>query len=192
MKKIELLPILEATQTIQDSIRKIRNMENIRKFMYTDHIISEEEHNQWLENMENNNHQLVYVILYDKKPIGAVNIYNINRVHKTTDWGFYITEELRGKGIGTIVEYMILEKIFNELNIEKLNCEVLETNPIAIKLHKKFGFIEEGIRKKNVIKQNLRIDVHLFGLLKDEWTQHKQKIQKTIDRISKREHDEDI
>jgi RimJ/RimL family protein N-acetyltransferase len=78
---------------------------------------------------------------------------------------------------------MLNEKAFEEMGITKLNCEVLETNPSVIKLHKKFGFVEEGIRRKNIIKNNARVDVHLLGLLKDEWSKVKPRMQKVVERI---------
>jgi len=52
-------------------------------------------------------------------------------------------------------------------------------------LHKKFGFVEEGIRRKNVIKNNERIDVYLLGILKEEWKQIKNNYIKIIDRLER-------
>ena len=50
-----------------------------------------------------------------------------------------------------------------------MNCEVLETNPNVIKLHKKFLFQEEGFRRSNINRNDVRIGVHFLGLTKDEW-----------------------
>ena len=110
----------------------------------------------------------------------------INQIHKHADWAFYLNPDfLTAKGLGTLMEFHFLNYVFSNFEIEKLNCEVLEINPSVIKLHKKFGFTEEGIRRNNIIKDNSRIDVHLLGILKEEWNQIKTKFTKIIERLEK-------
>ena len=58
---------------------------------------------------------------------------------------------------------------FDDLLLEKLNCEVLETNHAVVKLHKRFGFIEEGFKNSNVEKNGTRIGVYFLGITKSEW-----------------------
>ena len=84
------------------------------------------------------------------------------------DWGYFIDEKKKG-GLGAVLEYNFLNFVFTKLNLEKLNCEVLETNPTVIKLHKKFLFQEEGFRRSNINQNDVRIGVHFLGLTKDEW-----------------------
>ena len=50
-----------------------------------------------------------------------------------------------------------------------MNCEVIETNGAVVKLHKKFGFMEEGFRRENIIKNIQRIGVFFLGLTKSDW-----------------------
>jgi len=165
-----ILDVSTSTE-IQNTIRNIRNQKSIRKQMYTDHIISEEEHNKWLMHLAKTKEEnAIFVIFYDGKTVGMVSLNNINRHQRTADWAFYISKKFSGKGIGSRVESQIIEFAFNEVGIEKLNCTVLETNPIVIRLHKKFGFKEEGILRKNVKKGKNRVDVYLLGMLKEEWS----------------------
>jgi RimJ/RimL family protein N-acetyltransferase len=74
---------------------------------------------------------------------------------------------------------------FNEVGLEKLNCEVLDTNPAVVRLHKKFGFCEEGVRRANVIKAGRRVDVRLLGLLREEWSATKPTMQRVVARIGR-------
>ena len=183
--ELKFIPILETNKKIQDRVREIRNMTNVRQHMFTDHIISKEEHQKWLETLKNNEKDLVMVVMLKDEPIGVTSLSNINKIHLTADWGtFYIKEDMQYKGIGPIIEYKLIEMAFNEVGLEKLNCEVLEANIAVIRLHKRFGFVEEGIRRKNIIKNGCRINVHLLGLLKDEWLKIRPEIQRLIDRIS--------
>lgn len=171
---------------LQLAVRGWRNHIDIRKNMYTDNIISAEQHQAWLNSLTTNPSTKVYIAYKNSDAIGIVSISNINAIHKNADWAFYLNPEfLSTKGLGTLMEYHFLNHVFNDFDIEKLNCEVLEINPSVIKLHKKFGFTEEGVRRKNVIKNNERIDVHLLGIVKEEWDKMKNKFTKIIERLEK-------
>ena len=89
------------------------------------------------------------------------------------------------KGYGSEMNYHFLNFIFDNFEIAKLTSKVLGTNLPAIKLHKKFGFIEEGLRRQNIVRGEERINVHLLGLLKSEWQQVKTKVVKTIQRLER-------
>ncbi len=57
-----------------------------------------------------------------------------------------------------------------------MNCEFIETNEPVIKLHKKFGFKDEGFRRENIEKNGKRIGVHYLGLTRSDWLLNKQMI----------------
>ncbi|MNJ45422.1 Spermidine N(1)-acetyltransferase [compost metagenome] len=182
---MNFLPILDATESIKAKIRTLRNQEEVRKYMYTSHEISEVEHNSWLESLQGNPRQNVFVVMLDDEPSGVVSLNAINFNHKTADWAFYIDGALQGKGVGSRIEFWMLDYAFGEAGLEKLNCEVLETNPSVIKMHKKFGFSVEGVRRKNISKDGQRIDVFLLGITSSEWQAHRSKMLKTIERLSR-------
>lgn len=171
---------------LQLAVREWRNHIDIRKNMYTDNIISAEEHQAWINSLSSNKSIKVYIAYKNNDAIGIASVSNINQLHKNADWAFYLNPEfLSTKGLGTLMEYHFLNHVFDNFDIEKLNCEVLEINPSVIKLHKKFGFTEEGIRRKNVLKNNERIDVYFLGILKEEWNQIKNSFTKIINRLER-------
>jgi len=45
--------------------------------------------------------------------------------------------------------------------------------------------MEEGIFRKNILKNDKRIDVYRLGILKKEWYQIKDKFIKIIERVEK-------
>lgn len=156
-------------------VRDIRNQDEVRKFMYTEHLISKEEHLRYLEKLKNDNHQIVFVVISNETPIGVVSVNGIDNLHKKTDWAFYLDKDTRG-GLGACLEYCFIDFIFNKLGMEKLNCEVIEVNEAVVKMHKKFGFIEEGFRRENIIKNNTRMGVYFLGLTKTDWEKSRQDI----------------
>jgi len=181
---ISLIDINSVSHSIKEAVRIWRNSEHVKKNMYTDHNITADEHNNWLNSLTKNDKTKVFVILCDDTPSGIVSLSNIDYHNKTASWAFYLSsEDFMGKGVGVVVEYKLIEYVFNDLKLEKLNCEVLATNIGVISLHKKFAFVEEGLIRKNIIKEGARVDVVLLGLLKDEWKLSKHNVQKIISRF---------
>jgi RimJ/RimL family protein N-acetyltransferase len=69
--------------------------------------------------------------------------------------------------------------------LEKLNCEVLQSNPAVISLHQKFGFSVEGVRRQNVIKDNVRVDVVMLGITRQEWAARRPKMEDVMARLNR-------
>jgi UDP-4-amino-4,6-dideoxy-N-acetyl-beta-L-altrosamine N-acetyltransferase len=182
---MQFVPLIDASHAVQAHVRTLRNQEDVRKYMYTSHEITVSEHESWLTSLKGNNRQAVFVALSNGQAIGIVSLNAINAVQKTADWAFYLDTETQGKGLGSIVEFWMLDYAFNEAGIEKLNCEVLETNPVVIKMHQKFGFEIEGVRRKNILKDGNRIDVILLGITKEEWKNKRPTLEPLILRLNK-------
>jgi UDP-4-amino-4,6-dideoxy-N-acetyl-beta-L-altrosamine N-acetyltransferase len=159
----------ECTHKQKLDLLNIRNGENVRKAMYTDHIISEAEHLGYLESLRSDKSQSVFLVLKnDTTVVGMVSVSRIDTLHKKCDWAFYLAESERG-GTGSALEFFMLDYVMNTLAMKKLNCEVIETNPAVVAMHKKFGFVEEGLRRENIEKDNERIGVHFLGITQAEW-----------------------
>lgn len=154
---------------IQLGVRNWRNHDDVRKNMLSDSLITEEQHLSWLQNLKTDKKNNFYVIFYDEKPVGIFSFNNISNEHLVADWGYYLRQDKKMPAISLLIEEKILDFYFYIFGFQKLNCEVLETNQKIIKLHKYFGFQEEGRKRKNIVRDNKRIDVILLGLIKEEW-----------------------
>ena len=95
----------------------------------------------------------MFVVLADNVVSGVVFVNAIDRLHRKADWAFYLDKNVRG-GL-----------------FEKLNCKVIATHETVVKLHKKFGFEEEGFRRENIVKDENRIGVFFLGLTRSGWRQ---------------------
>jgi len=169
VESVEFALLLDQPPEIIECIRELRNLDTVRKHMYNDHLISQKEHSAWIESLRQNKRERVMVVLYRGRAEGIVALRAIRERDKTADWAFYLSDGVQGRGVGGVVEFKLLDLAFRELGLEKLNCEVLESNPKVIEMHQKFGFKLEGVRRANVIKENKRMDVALLGILRDEW-----------------------
>ena len=84
---------------------------------------------------------------------------------------------LRGKGIGSFAEFSVLRIVFDELQLQKLCGEVLASNLAVLNMHKKFGFVQEGLFRKHVLKGGDFADVVCISILREEWDAKKAEIE---------------
>jgi RimJ/RimL family protein N-acetyltransferase len=82
--------------------------------------------------------------------------------------GMGLLENYRSQGLGKTLLKNIIEKAFRR-NFERIELEVFSTNIPAINLYKRFGFKQEGIKRKARKSDNQYEDIVFFGLLKNEW-----------------------
>lgn len=151
------------------TVLRWRNSKRIRSFMYTDHPISLEEHENWYNNMKQDDSTIVLLLFQKDRPLGLVNFSKISKEDSRCYWGFYIGEETAPKGSGTIMGILALDKIFNEVGVRKVCAEVIETNIGSFHYHKKLGFETEGRFVKHVWKDNGYLDVIPMALFANKW-----------------------
>lgn len=173
---IRLVLLTSLDTETQLKVREIRNEENVRKWMYTDHVISIDEHLEWIKRLKQDDRQIVFAVLGEEGiPLGVVSVNAIDRLHQKADWAYYLTETARG-GLGSSLEYCFINFIFDTLGMKKLNCEVIEGNDAVVNLHKKFKFQEEGFRRSNLFKNGVRLGVHFLGLTHADWLAGKAEV----------------
>ena len=68
-----------------------------------------------------------------------------------------------------MVEYAVLQHVFEHRALNKLWCEVLADNEAVWKLHLSFGFVREATFRQHVLKGDAYRDVVGLGLLAADW-----------------------
>jgi len=183
---MHFINILDTDPSMQARVRELRNHADVRRFMYSSHEISEQEHQNWLASLVGNQRQSVFVVCLDDRVAGIVSLNAINTTHQTADWAFYLDPALQGQGLGSLVEFWLLDHAFETAGLHKLNCEVLESNAAVVKMHRKFGFSIEGVRRRNILKDGERIDVVLLGITREEWAEQRPRMLAVVERLGRR------
>ena len=102
--------------------------------------------------------------------VGVVYLLNIDDINRCADLHIMIgNEDNRGKGVGFFAVSSIINHAFYNLNLKRLQLEVLEYNEHAQALYKKAGFVLEGRKRKAVFKDGQYVDELIMGLLRDEY-----------------------
>lgn len=108
------------------------------------------------------------VTTLDGKYIGGCGYMNANWRNRTAWIGIAIADpEYWGKGYGTEAAQLLLDFIFNELNLRKVLLNVFSFNERAIKCYQKLGFKEEGRLKEQVYKDGKYTDDIIMAKFKE-------------------------
>jgi UDP-4-amino-4,6-dideoxy-N-acetyl-beta-L-altrosamine N-acetyltransferase len=157
-----------------------RNSERVRANMYTDHIISLEEHQTWFKKIKDAPTVDYLICEFQNHPIGLVNFTNIDKNNNKCYWGFYLGETATPLGSGGALSFISMEYIFEIVDIRKVCSEVLSFNNKSLKLHKRLSFQEEGCFKKHIYKNLEYQDVICLALFQEDWLQNKNDIAKIV------------
>ena len=78
-------------------------------------------------------------------------------------------EEHRMKGHDTEALKVILNILFNELNMNRCQTIIFDFEKIAFETFRNLGFTKEAALRHHVYHENSYHDAHVLGLLKDEY-----------------------
>lgn len=144
-----------------------RNHADIRRYMYTQHKITLEEHTNWYKRANNNPDHYLLIFEINDKPTGFININKLTHTN-IADWGFYIAPDSE-KGTGRKLGVTVLNYAFENLKLHKVCGQALAYNIPSVKFHNSLGFIQEGLLRDQHFDGQAYNDVVHFGLLANEW-----------------------
>ncbi len=86
-----------------------------------------------------------FIIQSQAKPIGLVELMEINHIHRNAEFQIIIDPAYQGKGYASKATKLAMEYAFNILNLYKLYLLVDQENEKAIHIYSKLGFVKEGL-----------------------------------------------
>jgi UDP-4-amino-4,6-dideoxy-N-acetyl-beta-L-altrosamine N-acetyltransferase len=164
-----------------EMVRNWRNSPDVAKYMYTENQITVEQQQAWFDSVKDNSSCKYWIISYNGNDIGVASLTGISQSLSSCYWAFYLGDAgIQGAGIGSKVEYNVLEYVFNELKLNKLRCEVITFNDKVITMHEKFGFRREAYYRQHVKKDGKWQDAVGLAMLRDEWKNYKDVMKSKI------------
>ncbi|MCW3161786.1 GNAT family N-acetyltransferase [Chryseobacterium oryctis] len=110
--------------------------------------------------------QLTFAIEFNSHFVGVISFVKQPDVYrKSIEIGFWIGEKYWGKRIVSSAIKKMIDYAIKNLDVNRIFARVFEYNIGSMKALKNNGFIEEGISKKAVYKNNQFYDLHNFYLL---------------------------
>ena len=114
---------------------------------------------------------VTFAIIYRGRLAGVIGLVIQQDVYrKSAELGYWIGEPFWNKGVATLAVDKIIHYAFDELDLVRIFSGVFENNPASGRVLEKNGFRFEGNSKKAVIKNNLLMDEHRFGLINPKYS----------------------
>lgn len=149
-----------------------RNNPNHRKYYREYRDTNLEDQTEWYKNVLMHDptwHHFIVRPINDNTPIGVAFLNHIHPVYRTGEFGITLGHpEYRGKGYGKDMLKTLLKYGFEELNLNRIWCEVYSNNE-SVHMYRKIGFKDEGILRQHVFKNGKYLDSYILGMLKTEY-----------------------
>lgn len=144
-----------------------RNHPEVRRYMFTQHEISLQEHESWFYKACQDPKRSLLIIEEGMQPLGYVQLNKVMR-QGVADWGFYLRPDAP-KGSGIKLGVVALNYAFEFLNLHKVCGQAVESNQRSINFHQRLGFTHEGILREHQPIDGVYHSLFCFGLLAREW-----------------------
>ncbi|MBK6774301.1 MAG: GNAT family N-acetyltransferase [Flavobacteriales bacterium] len=101
--------------------------------------------------------------------VGLVGAHPMSDVERdSAEIGYWIGASFHGQALATKALRAIIPYAFGTLNRRRLQARVYEGNEASMRVLEKCGFRREGLLRKAVVKNGRVLDLHMFGLLREE------------------------
>ncbi|GKV64987.1 N-acetyltransferase [Sporosarcina sp. NCCP-2331] len=132
---------------------------------------TEADHEKFLGEISSEKDDYMFAVeLKDEKVfIGTIAVYLVNWNNGTCHVGISIGPDFQGKSYGTDAMKVLLNFIFNYMNVNKVKLQVFGFNQRAIGSYEKCGFQLEGTFREELFRFGKYHDILVMGLLRKEW-----------------------
>jgi diamine N-acetyltransferase len=152
------------------------NDPEVRRYLLMFEPMSKVKEERWFEAQQNRTNDYLFGIEVpvddDWQHIGNVGLHRVNWVSSHCTFGIVIGErEFWGKGYGTKATRAALHFAFHTLNLHRVELEVFDFNPRAMRAYEKAGFRLEGTRREALFQDGAYYDEHIMAILRHEFEQ---------------------
>lgn len=99
------------------------------------------------------------------KTIGTIDVFDFNAHNRRAGIGISIIENERQKGYAGTALDILIEYLFNHLNLHQIYCNIENNNNNSMSLFKSRGFNEAGVKKDWNLRNSNWMDEHIFQLI---------------------------
>lgn len=109
------------------------------------------------------------IVAENDKILGLISLTNIDFINRSAQLHIMIgLEENQNKGLGTFALSEMLAHAFYNMNLERVELTVLESNKRARHMYEKAGFVLEGRKRNALYKNGEFVDMMMYSILKNE------------------------
>lgn len=131
------------------------------EYLHDSRIFTLEQTLEWFKTTSPN----YFIIEGLDRNLGYFRITNYSKENKNLYIGADLHPLFSHRGLGYKIYKEFLPFIFEKYDLNKVSLEVLESNYKALNLYKKLGFVQEGIKREEILKNGKYINSVIMSLL---------------------------
>ena len=113
--------------------------------------------------------QLHSLIIYKNQLVGLVGFNTIRKVHQKAEVGYWLAENMQGKGIVTKSVHRLIHYGFHKMNLNRVLIRVNTENIASQNVAKRLHFTYEGTLRQSLKVNDEFADMQVYGLLESEF-----------------------
>lgn len=155
-----------------EQIMEWRMDPDITKFMNTNPKLTIEGQKKWFEKIKTDDSVQYWIIEKDGKPVGVINLAEIDMERRRTSWGYYVGDkEARSFKMALALEMSLYDYVFDVLGLDELYGTVLSINAGVIRLHRLCGSRVISEVKGEIEKDGVKYDNTHMSITRKEWNE---------------------
>ncbi len=109
--------------------------------------------------------QARFIIDYQKQPVGTIDLFDFEPLHKRAGVGIMVAEKYRNKRVGESALRLLIRYAFDDLQLHQLFCNIEVDNFVSLHMFENNGFKKIGLKKEWNFRQGMPIDEWLLQLI---------------------------
>jgi RimJ/RimL family protein N-acetyltransferase len=101
--------------------------------------------------------------------LGSLWLHSYSARHRRIEVGFWVAPEARRGGVIRSAVTLVLDWLFADCGLERVEITTTTDNEAVQRFAGRLGFTREGLLRERNLERGRRVDLVLFGLLRDEW-----------------------
>ena len=135
---------------------------------WVDGIRSAKDYRPWIEGgAAEQEYRLL--IVYKGAVAGAIGIRGLGSPNNVGEIGYWLAEDMQGRGIVTRTCRALLDYAFDELEINRMQIRVATGNTKSLAVPERLGLQFEGVLRQAELVNGEYYDIALYSMLASEW-----------------------
>ena len=112
---------------------------------------------------------LAFVIEFDRRPVGQLNVANILRGSvSSATIGYWIASEFAGKGIMPVAVALCIDHMFDQEGLHRIEIDIRPENEASLRVVEKLKLRQEGLKERFIHIDGAWRDHMVFAVTAEE------------------------
>lgn len=126
----------------------------VREFLPDLKRNNSEQEKKWFDTYLKDKSKIYFMIICNRKPVGVVSLYGIDRINKHAEIFIVIGEDAyRNKGVGKAAVKFAANYGFDKLNLHKIKISANVKNITAVRSYLGAGFNKEAVLRDEFLRK---------------------------------------